>query len=415
KDENNLKEIEKSIYKKTPDDLYLSLAWLKVDKLDTLTDLRMKLEQESARKKMLKFNSFPEMFMPNFIGKSISFHDKENYKMDGLPVWTESMIDTYKSIKKGRETDSTEEETKPGYILTFAHLADLADYRTGTYKIAVMKMDLDNVGILFRNLKGTDEIREASECLNYFFTRHIYKLLEYEMEMGGKEMPNVFRIFGNNLYIVYSGGDDCFIVGAWDAILEFAVLVRNQLKLFIKEESLSPDSHKITISASVQLYSPHYPVYRFAEEAENNLHKAKYYEKDNKDKIWLFGEIFTWDEFSQVVKLKKNLYELIVNRNESRAILERIKLSGKTFAQDQQKYIESDTIFPKTWRLNYSLSRNIKKQENREFAERFIIPEFESKLLEAYYKKKSVNAMIFPVAARYTELLTRNHKTKYNE
>jgi len=217
------------------------------------------------------------------------------------------------------------------------------------------------------------------------------------------------NLFRNNVYVVFSGGDDCFILGAWDAVMEFTMLTRQDLRRFIKKENLDSDK-EITMSASIQLYNPAYPTYKFADEAEENLHEAKYSEKNKKDKIFIFGQVFSWEEFEQVLRIKEKLYELITVRKESRAILERIKRSAQSYERDRNACLDGVDI-PRTWRMNYSIGRNIKNRDNRLFADKHILQEYESNLLRAYHEKKSISAMIFPVAARYTELLTRNTKS----
>lgn len=411
-DAGALEEIEKRISHDSPEGLYLALSWINADDPDNFSTIRTRLEEEGARKKLKKYSNLPEMFEPRATVEPHYFHLDGTFPKEGLPLWRECLMKAFSEASTGSEyEDDQEEEPLDGNIVSFRHLAWFAEIRTGTPKIAVLKMDIDNLGIFFSGLAGFDQVKQASECLEFFFSKHLFDLLDKSMEQKSplQKLPGEMMVLKNNVYVVFSGGDDCFIIGAWDGVLEFAVLFRQELRKFIREENLTVDQ-RINISASVQLYSPGYPVYKFAAEAEENLHEAKYTEKNRKDKIFIFGEVFSWEEFEQVLKVKDTLYELIAQRGESRAILERIRHSAKAYEHDREACLEGMEL-PRTWMMNYTLGRNIRNAENRIFAEKNILPQYESNLLRAYHEKKSLSAMIFPVAARYTELLTRNTKS----
>lgn len=407
-----LEEIEKRISLESPEGLYLALSWINADAPGEFKKIRTKIEEEGARKKLKKYSNLPEMFEPRAAGEPHYFHLEGTFSKEGLPLWREGLMKTFSASSTGREYEvESGEEPLDGNIVSFRHLAWFAEMRTGTPKIAVLKMDIDDLGIFFSGLAGFDQVKQASECLDFFFSRHLFDLLDKSMDQKSspRNLPDEMLLFRNNIYVVFSGGDDCFILGAWDGVLEFSVLFRQELRKFIREENLT-DNQRINISASVQLYSPGYPVYKFAAEAEENLHEAKYSEVNKKDKIFIFGEVFSWEEFGQVLKVKDILYELIAQRGESRAILERIRHSAKTYEHDREACLGGMEL-PRTWMMNYTMGRNIRNPENRMFAEKNILPQYESNLLRAYHEKKSLSAMIFPVAARYTELLTRNIKS----
>ncbi len=407
-----LEEIEKRICLESPEGLYLALSWIKADDPGEFEKIRRDLEKEGALKKLRKYSGLPEMFEPCKADEPKYYHKTEDFPKEGLPLWSESLIETFHELNQTKEEQEDPQEIpETGNVISFKHLALFAGIRTGTPKIAVLKMDVDNLGLFFSGLGGFNNVRQASECLEYFFSEHLFDLLDKNMEQKpDKEgLPVQLNLFRNNVYVVFSGGDDCFILGAWDAVMEFTMLTRQDLRRFIKKENLDSDK-EITMSASIQLYNPAYPTYKFADEAEENLHEAKYSEKNKKDKIFIFGQVFSWEEFEQVLRIKEKLYELITVRKESRAILERIKRSAQSYERDRNACLDGVDI-PRTWRMNYSIGRNIKNRDNRLFADKHILQEYESNLLRAYHEKKSISAMIFPVAARYTELLTRNTKS----
>jgi len=94
------------------------------------------------------------------------------------------------------------------------------------------------------------------------------------------------------------------------------------------------------------------------------LDLAKNYRED-KNSICLFGEPMGWEEMEQCEEIKSKLLDLVVNRGESRSLLQRIKSSDLGFRSVQDKMMDTNKIdLPKVYRLKYYL-RNAKTEENR--------------------------------------------------
>lgn len=72
-------------------------------------------------------------------------------------------------------------------------------------------------------------------------------------------ISNVFSAGGErNVSIVYSGGDDIFLVGAWNEVLDAFLDLRSALRRFTEDT--------LTISGGVGLYNSGYPINRMAAE-----------------------------------------------------------------------------------------------------------------------------------------------------
>lgn len=119
-----------------------------------------------------------------------------------------------------------------------------------------------------------------------------------------------------NAAIIYSGGDDLFIVGAWKDILEFSIDLYESFKKF------SLDS--LTLSAGYGVYESKYPISYIAEDAGRLESLSK--KKEGKNSITLFSppvfkkstannqeriineqHTYKWEEFkSEVIKEKFN-------------------------------------------------------------------------------------------------------------
>ena len=90
------------------------------------------------------------------------------------------------------------------------------------------------------------------------------------------------------LSIIYAGGDDVFILGAWDEIFKFAVELRQNF--------LKWSNNKLTLSAGIGIFPDKTPIDIIAR-TTGSLEEAA---KDNgKDSICLFADqfVFKYDDF----------------------------------------------------------------------------------------------------------------------
>jgi len=163
---------------------------------------------------------------------------------------------------------------------------ELAEKSTGGFKkIGVLRADVDNLGQVFvsgfSNKENNDRYVTISRTstfsrqMSLFFKHYINYILanpEYTITGVKKEMRNAA--------VVYSGGDDVFLVGAWDDILEAAVDLRNAFRKYT-ESTLS-------ISAGIGIYDDSYPISVIADEVAEMEEKSKHLK--DKDAITLFED-----------------------------------------------------------------------------------------------------------------------------
>ena len=99
--------------------------------------------------------------------------------------------------------------------------------------------------------------------------------------------------------VLYSGGDDVFLVGAWNDVIEAAQRIRTAFRRFT--------CGALSISAGIGLFHDHYPIRLAAAQAAELEDEAK--EQPQKDSIALFaagtGHVYAWDVFEQDVMGKK--------------------------------------------------------------------------------------------------------------
>lgn len=100
--------------------------------------------------------------------------------------------------------------------------------------------------------------------------------------------------------IVYAGGDDLFIVGSWDDVLESAFDINALFRKYVGE------NEGITISAGFCIFDKRFPFYKIAELSGEKEKTAK---DENKNRIWLFdrGIKFKKDSLKESVEWNKFL------------------------------------------------------------------------------------------------------------
>lgn len=162
---------------------------------------------------------------------------------------------------------------------------ELAKASTGIEKIGVLRADVDNLGKTFISgfkPEHTSLSRTASfsRKLSMFFKLHINNILE-----NGEYMVNGSKPSKRNATIVYSGGDDVFIVGAWDDVIGLAIDLSDSLKKY--------SQGTLTISAGIGIFPKKYPVKAIARET-GLLEEASKRVQD-KNAVTLFEDVYNQD------------------------------------------------------------------------------------------------------------------------
>ena len=220
-------------------------------------------------------------------------------------------------------------------VMTFDDLAK-SSCKTdkGIKRLGVLRLDIDDLGIAFSSGfvsdkdKIEDNLRYAtlsryadlSKDISMFFKVAINKICAGDLTGCVDFEEKAFNIFGiakaqkRKVNIIYAGGDDLFLVGAWDEVLEVAIDINRAFKQFTNE--------KLTLSAGMAMFSPTYPISKMAEIAGLLVQMSK--NKKDKNSIALFGmetnlkangqpeckHIYTWADFEMKVCKEKMNYLL---------------------------------------------------------------------------------------------------------
>jgi CRISPR-associated protein Csm1 len=178
--------------------------------------------------------------------------------------------------------------------------------------LAFLKMDVDQLGdLMVFGLKRSDgsgdrdtmsRLTTLSRLLDAFFNGWVHHLLESQYQ---------------DCYIVFSGGDDLFIVGPWDQALDLAQTVRQDFHRWTGRAD-------ITISAGAVFTHPHYPLARASEDAEQALSRSK---DLGRDRITVLGETRPWSHWQEAWALVQSLAEEL--SQVSTAALHRLREYGQ--------------------------------------------------------------------------------------
>ncbi len=359
---------------------------------------------------------------------------------------------------KDNDEDSNKTDKK---IMEFSELAEQAKERTGTNKIAILKMDVDNLGKIITKGLGDNatlsRLSTLSSMLTLFFTGYIpYLIKTGKTQVFNKNSGKFEEVeYKENIYLTYSGGDDTLIVGAWDTVWDLAKEINDKFKKFVCN---NPD---ITLSAGVVLVSPKFEFKKAVELAEEELDRAKeneelikIKEKENdksKDKITenieikeknsvcVFNSPLNWERVGYYKDdLENNIEKVLCGElNEfDESILERLFLNAVNASEKRRllhigqitanklnevvKEQDSTTLrlnIPAYWRVKYYLYRNFKDGEGLKKEVKFLERYIDTKVRNALNNlkpvgsenddKPKINFNDLRISAKIIELKTR--------
>lgn len=283
----------------------------------------------------------------------------------------------------------------------------------GIERLGVLRLDVDNLGKIFKDGFGKHatfgRVVQLSSMLDFFFSHYINKLKHFSWHPI-KGLSEEFNYYGFKvrelIEIVYSGGDDVFIVGHWSLLPDIAIWINEKFKQFTSHND------NFSISAGITLFDDKYPIYKAALEAGEYEDKAKKKERKNRDAnlsktkngiCFLDKETpVSWNDFKQIREYVTEFYKWInIGINDK-------KLSKGLISRLYSIYYEYEEGKYKNWakwrwRASYSLTRLARQYEEpfgnklRNFAaELFTSNKTEQELIQLLY-----------IIANWTDLLTR--------
>ncbi len=271
----------------------------------------------------------PEAYYFDLLDKPIDNHDyyviydvqnggEASFQNHGYPLIKKFLANHVPTGKKGKVLSF--EQISRGYS---------DDEKEGSDEdkgdlLGVLKADIDNLGLLFN--KGFDiPIREEeglktpiqrksasrfltmSRMIELFFAGWIKQVMseikkdraislllngnaverqKFEKYLGGDQID--FKC----IYTVYSGGDDLVLVGLWETMIVFAMLLNSQFRRF------TGNNPSTTLSAGLAFIKPNLPIATAIRQADQLLTRSK---ENGKNRLTLFDTTVEWKDLPELV------------------------------------------------------------------------------------------------------------------
>lgn len=289
--------------------------------------------EEFAKQKNSKFKSiiiedYDKFFEVQKVGGSpevCAVTGIEANELDALP--DDSSIKVLRSVK---------EQIVNGQIIRKEqHLKDtFEDYAKDSY-LGILRMDVDDLGAAFQSCKTFDEYHDFSEKLKWYFGNYLKN--ELWNTAINNNTPETFHDWTD---IIYAGGDDVFIVGKWNIVIQFAELIRNE---FVKE---FPER---TLSAGIAIVGAKFPISKAAQLAGEAEESAKKYGNGTEKNAFCFlRQTVSWNgEFEKVKGLKSKFFTLCKDNGMPRSILHRLMVLNDLCQRGETKYLWHTAYFLK--------------------------------------------------------------------
>ncbi|RMF80837.1 MAG: type III-A CRISPR-associated protein Cas10/Csm1 [Nitrospirae bacterium] len=255
------------------------------------------------------------------------------------------------------------QEAEAGQMLTFEQIGALAkvvdeDQRVrGKPFLAALKADVDNLGLIFSlGLRGG-----AGKGGRGSVSRYAALSRQLDLFFTGQLQARIRRRFPE-VYTLYAGGDDLFLIGPWRKMVDLA---REMNDAFRDYTGHNPNVH---LSAAVELFRVHEPLRRIAERVEASLERAKGDVRRGRDRIALFGDVQPWNRLPALLEQGDRLSQWIRQRRRSggREAGSSVAFVHRLFAyRDMARRVRDPDAEPRpgdyAWRahLTYAIARNL--------------------------------------------------------
>jgi len=315
------------IFIKSEDEINNIQYYIKHSQLKTYWDISIPSESNSISKDIAI--KWINAYVPKY-----SEEDEKDARFDELYKNNEKAKNDLKAAIKQQDVKSFND-----IAIASLNLCEKNEHKIleGIEALGILKADVDNLGDIFgRGLKKKNLSKSASlsRQINSFFSFYIPFLLNTNKEF-------------KNIYTVFSGGDDLFLIGPWNKIIKFAEYITDKFREYVCY------NEDITLSIGIALCQTNEPVYIYAEKSDEALKASKAI--DGKNSITIFNETAKLkDEFSQLQEKKKKLEDWLSKNYINNAMLFRVNY----FIEQAQK--EKAILTKKIKKINISDFESLK-------------------------------------------------------
>jgi CRISPR-associated protein Csm1 len=239
---------------------------------------------------------------------------------------------------------------------------EMAKASRGSKMVGYLKLDVDGLGRRLREYCETiSDLLTFSETISFIMEGCIEHMLS--LHFSGDDL--------NRLYLIYSGGDDLFLVGSWDAVVEAADRIYKELRGILKMDYGGP-----TISAAILVEDPKTPVKICSEIVSEKLRSVK---EAGKNGINIVGGKVSWDGFTRSLETAKRLSRYIEEGVISRGLIFQLSRLISDYEDDPEK---AWTVY--RYRLKYIMARSLEKGVRGELEGKLLMEDFYRELCERF-------------------------------
>ncbi|MDZ8054609.1 MAG: type III-A CRISPR-associated protein Cas10/Csm1 [Aulosira sp. ZfuVER01] len=258
----------------------------------------------------------------------------------------------------------------------FMRAEEMAELSHGIKRLGYLRMDVDRLGQIFAKGLGENQtlprLAGLSRQMSYFFKVYLNSLAannEKNIPTNIKRLPqnkdsqttqsnestskNPSRI----LLFIYAGGDDLFISGAWNQVVEFGFDVYQCFRAYT---GYNPD---ITLSGGISIADNKFPLYQAADESGEAEEAAK---QNGRDSLGLFGEVFKWHEWLGIENI--NLFDSEIK--EYLKVQNQPKLLGVLPFVNRLEQENIGINYSRNFVRNLLITAQIQEQSLRKFTDR---------------------------------------------
>jgi CRISPR-associated protein Csm1 len=270
----------------------------------------------------------------------------------------------------------------------FPRAEELAANAQGINRVGYLRMDVDRLGQIFaKGLPNKEDsphnideyslprVASLSRQMSYFFKVYLNSLAGDRANNLPKNAKTLTtesdkNFSRRNLMFIYAGGDDLFISGTWNEVVEFAFDIYQSFRAYTGNH---PD---ITISGGISIDDAKFPLYQSADSSGDAEGKAK---ANNRDSLGLFGEAFKWEEWLGMENIQTEKISSLKKAREYINTNEELKLFGVlAIAKAIQNLLKSDAQVSRNFTRNLLATAQIQEQKIEEFEDKRTVKQYDN-------------------------------------
>jgi len=321
-----------------------------------------------------------------------------------VPILTDEVRDYLLKYADLEETEKKElKELPKNSILPLNYIAEFAK---GDKKLAVLRADVDNLGLIFSDglrRYTISRIATLSRMLDLFFTGYISILINkvsddyIQKELGNTSLKAKPKL----IYTVYAGGDDLFLIGPYNLILHFVVRLRKKFYKYtanntdfgisggipivgskvsleymakISEEMESISKSAIFTTKNKQNYlkdaiTIFEKSFKYSSEIKGyNTYNQRMFGNEDLSKLYKKPPYDNYVNFETILSISNEIAKCMERKDVSRALTYRLLSLHRVYVSEDGKI--DPVIYPKIF---YQIGRNVKEEKVRNLLEEWLL------------------------------------------